>query len=397
MSIRSAIFPFPARLKTSLQFDPVLLTIALTLILGGFVILASASISVSDSATGNPFFYLERQLLAAVIGGVGGFICLFIPMQVWRTLGPLMLLLGLALLLVVLIPGVGHEVNGSRRWIRFGIMNVQVSEPARLCFIIYLAGYLVRRNKEVREEFVGFLRPMLVLSLACVALLAEPDFGAAVVLLCVALTMLFVAGARIRDFLLFFSVATLGMVLLAVASPYRMQRLTGFLDPWSDPFNSGFQLTQSLIAIGRGEWMGVGLGNSVQKLFYLPEAHTDFVFAVFAEEFGLIGSLALIGLFLALLWRVFKLSVRAVNAERYFEAYIAIGLGTWLGLQAFINVGVNMGILPTKGLTLPLVSYGRSSLIVTMIAIALLLRIHHELIVDAKPVNRRSAKARKRS
>jgi len=397
MSIRSATFPFPARLKTSLQFDPVLLTIALTLIFGGFVILASASISLSDNATGDPFFYLERQLIAAIIGGIGGFICLFIPMQVWRTLGPLMLLLGLALLLVVLIPGIGHEVNGSRRWIRFGIMNVQASEPARLCFIIYLAGYLVRRNKEVREEFVGFLRPMLVLSLACVALLAEPDFGAAVVLLCVALTMLFVAGARIRDFFLFFAVASLGMLLLAVASPYRMQRLTGFLDPWSDPFNSGFQLTQSLIAIGRGEWVGVGLGNSVQKLFYLPEAHTDFVFAVFAEEFGLIGSLALIGLFLALLWRVFKLSVRAVNAERFFEAYIAIGLGTWLGLQAFINVGVNMGILPTKGLTLPLVSYGRSSLIVTMIAIALLLRIHHELIVDAKPVNRRSAKGRRRS
>jgi len=397
MSIRTATFPFPARLKTSLQFDPVLLTIALSLILGGFVILASASISVSDNATGDPFFYLERQLIAAVIGGIGGFICLFIPMQVWRTLGPLMLLVGVGLLLVVLIPGVGHEVNGSRRWMRLGIMNVQVSEPARLCFIIYLAGYLVRRNKAVREEFVGFLRPMLVLSLACVALLAEPDFGAAVVLLAVALTMLFVAGARIRDFVLFFSVATLGMALLAVASPYRMQRLTGFLDPWSDPFNSGFQLTQSLIAIGRGEWVGVGLGNSVQKLFYLPEAHTDFVFAVFAEEFGLIGSLALIGIFLALLWRVFKLAVRAVNAERFFEAYIAIGLGTWLGLQAFINIGVNMGILPTKGLTLPLVSYGRSSLIITMIAIALLLRIHHELMVDAKPVNRRSAKKGQRS
>jgi cell division protein FtsW len=208
---------------------------------------------------------------------------------------------------------------------------------------------------------------------------------------------LFVAGARIRDFLLFFSVAIVGMGLLAVASPYRMQRLTSFLDPWSDPFNSGFQLTQSLIAIGRGEWMGVGLGNSVQKLFYLPEAHTDFVFAVFAEEFGLIGSLALIGIFLALLWRVFNLAVRAVNAERFFEAYIAIGLGTWLGMQAFINVGVNMGILPTKGLTLPLISYGRSSLIVTMVAIALLLRIHHELVVDATPVNRRAPAKRKRS
>ncbi len=397
MTVRNATFPFPARLKTSLQFDPVLLTLVLTLLFGGFVILASASISVSDNVTGDPFFYLERQLVAALIGAVGGFICLFIPIQVWRALGPLMLFAGLALLLLVLVPAVGHEVNGSRRWIRFGIMNLQVSEPARLCFIIYLAGYLVRRNKAVREEFMGFLRPMLLLSLACAALLAEPDFGAAVVLLATALTMLFVAGARIRDFLLFFSFAVVGMALLAVASPYRMQRLTSFLDPWSDPFNSGFQLTQSLIAIGRGEWLGVGLGNSVQKLFYLPEAHTDFVFAVFAEEFGLLGSLALIGVFLALLWRVFNLAVRAVNAERFFEAYIAIGLGTWLGLQAFINVGVNMGILPTKGLTLPLVSYGRSSLIVTMIAIALLLRIHHELVVDATPVNRRAPRTRKRS
>ena len=238
---------------------------------------------------------------------------------------------------------------------------------------------------------------MLLLSLACVALLAEPDFGAAVVLLATALTMLFVAGARFRDFLLFFSIGTAGMALLAGASPYRMQRLTGFLDPWSDPFDSGFQLTQSLIAIGRGEWAGVGLGNSVQKLFYLPEAHTDFVFAVFAEEFGLIGSLLLIGVFLALLWRVFKISIRAVNAERFFEAYLAIGLGTWLGLQAFINVGVNMGILPTKGLTLPLVSYGRSSMIITMIAIALLLRIHHELVVDARPVNRRSRPEHRRA
>ena len=397
MTARNATFPFPARLKTALQFDPVLLTIVLTLLFGGFVILASASISVSDNVAGNPFFYLERQLVAALIGAVAGGICLFIPMQVWRTLGPLMLLAGLALLFLVLVPAIGHEVNGSRRWIRLGVMNMQVSEPARLCFIIYLAGYLVRRNKAVREEFVGFLRPMLLLSLACAALLAEPDFGAAVVLLATALTMLFVAGARIRDFLLFFSVAIVGMGLLAVASPYRMQRLTSFLDPWSDPFNSGFQLTQSLIAIGRGELMGVGLGNSVQKLFYLPEAHTDFVFAVFAEEFGLIGSLALIGIFLALLWRVFNLAVRAVNAERFFEAYIAIGLGTWLGMQAFINVGVNMGILPTKGLTLPLISYGRSSLIITMIAIAILLRIHHELVVDATPVNRRAPAKRKRS
>jgi cell division protein FtsW len=389
MTARSASMPFPARLRTEVQLDGVMLALVLGLLLGGFVILASASISISDNASGNPFFYLQRQLLAAALGAVAAAICLFIPMQAWRNLGPLLLLLGVALLVVVLIPGIGYEVNGARRWVRVGIMNLQVSEPARLCFLIYLAGYLVRRSKSLREEFTGFLRPMLVLTLACILLLKEPDFGAAFVLLATALVMLFVAGARIRDFIVFFSAAAAAMLALAITSPYRMKRLTGFLDPWSDPYDSGFQLTQSLIAIGRGEWFGVGLGESVQKLFYLPEAHTDFVFAVFAEEFGLLGSIVLIALFVALLWRVFRLGIRAHDAERFFEAYLAIGLGTWLGVQAFINIGVNMGLLPTKGLTLPLISYGRSSLIVTMAGIGLLLRIHHELAVDASPVNRK--------
>ncbi|HSG97632.1 MAG TPA: putative lipid II flippase FtsW [Woeseiaceae bacterium] len=389
MSSQVASMPFPARLRTELQLDRVLLALVLALLLGGFVILASASISISDNLTENPFFYLQRQLLAAVIGIAAAGACLFIPMQVWRSLGPLMLLLGIALLVVVLAPGIGYEVNGARRWVRVGIINLQVSEPARLCILLYLAGYLVRRSKALREEFVGFLRPMLVLTFACVLLLREPDFGAAVVLLATALVMLFVAGARFRDFIVFFSAAVVGMAALAIASPYRMNRLTAFLDPWADPYNSGFQLTQSLIAIGRGEWFGVGLGESVQKLFYLPEAHTDFVFAVYAEEFGLLGSLLLIGLFLALVWRVFRLGIRAHDAERFFEAYLAIGLGTWFGLQAFINIGVNMGLLPTKGLTLPLISYGRSSLIITLISIGLLQRIHHELTVDAKPVNRK--------
>jgi cell division protein FtsW len=381
--------PFPARLRTELKLDPVLLGIALTLLLGGFVILASASITIADTITGEPFFYIERQLLAAAIGIAAGAGCLFIPLRFWESLGPLMLLAGLALLAVVLVPGVGYEVNGATRWVRIGVMNLQVSEPARLCILLYVAGYTVRQQKALRDSFVGFLRPMLVLSLCCALLLAEPDFGAAIVLLATALVMLFVAGARIRDFLVFFSTALIAMIVLAVTSPYRMKRLTAFLDPWADPYNSGFQLTQSLIAVGRGEWLGVGLGDGVQKLFYLPEAHTDFVFAVYAEEFGLLGSLALIALFLALLWRVFRLAVRAANSERFFEAHLAIGLGTWLGLQAFINVGVNMGMLPTKGLTLPLISYGRSSLIVTIVAIALLLRIHHELAVDARPVNRK--------
>lgn len=393
MSSASITMPFPARLRQPLQFDHVLLTISLALLIGGLVILASASISIADGVGGGPFYYVERQMLAAVIGAAAAFFCLLVPMHVWQSLGPLMLLLGLALLAVVLVPGIGYSVNGSTRWLRVGVMNLQVSEPARLCLLVYVAGYLVRQNKCLRESFGGFLRPMLVLTLACGLLLAEPDFGAAIVLLVTILAMLFVAGARWRDFFLFFGVAFAAMGALAITSAYRVKRLTGFLDPWSDPFNSGFQLTQSLIAIGRGEWLGVGLGGGVQKLFYLPEAHTDFVFAVFAEEFGLLGSVLLIGLFFALLWRIFRLAMRAYEAERHFEAFLAIGIGTWFGLQAFINVGVNMGLLPTKGLTLPLISYGRSSLIVMMIAIGLLLRIHHELAVEARPANRRKPPA----
>jgi cell division protein FtsW len=394
MSLQSATMPFPARLKTPLQFDPVLLGLGLTLLLGGLVILASASVSVSASTADYAFHFVARQAAAAALGGLAAFVCLFVPMHVWQKLGPLMLLAGLALLAVVLLPSVGHTVNGSTRWLRIGFLNLQVSEPARLCILIFLAGHLVRHNRAVRESFTGFLRPTLLLCLACILLLAEPDFGAAIVLLATALAMLFVAGARFRDFCLFFGVAVIAMAALAITSPYRLQRLTGFLDPWSDPYNSGFQLTQSLIAIGRGEWFGVGLGEGVQKLFYLPEAHTDFVFAVYAEEFGLLGSVALIALFLALLWRVFKLAMHAAAADRLFEAYLAVGLGTWLGLQAFINIGVNMGLLPTKGLTLPLVSYGRSSLIVTMIGLGLLLRIHHELVTDTRPAN---VKARRRA
>ena len=277
MTLRSAIMPFPARLRTELKIDTVLLGIVGALLLGGFVILASASISISDNVAGNPFFYIQRQLVAAAIGALAGGVCLFIPMQVWRNLGPLMLLMGLVLLAVVLVPGVGYEVNGSTRWVRVGFMNLQVAEPARLCFLMYLAGYLVRRHKDVREQFVGFLRPMLVLTLACILLLKQPDFGAAIVLLATAMTMLFVAGARIRDFIVFFLLGVVAVAALTIFEPYRMKRLTGFLDPWSDPFDSGFQLTQSLIAIGRGEWFGVGLGDSVQKLFYLPEAPSVWV------------------------------------------------------------------------------------------------------------------------
>jgi cell division protein FtsW len=396
MSISSITMPFPARLRSPLQIDPALLGMAVALLIGGMVILTSASISISDSLHGDPFYYVGRQAIAALLGNAAGFAVLFIPMRFWGNVGPLLLLIGLVLLLAVLIPGVGHSVNGSSRWLQFSVINLQASEPARLCLIIYLAGYLVRQNKCLREQFTGFLRPILVLTLACGMLLAEPDFGATVVLLATAMAMLLVAGARFRDFLIFFGVAVAAMAALAMSSPYRLKRLLGFLDPWSDPYDSGFQLTQSLIAIGRGEWFGVGLGNGVQKLFYLPETHTDFVFAVFAEEFGFFGALVLISLFLALLWRVFMLGIRAAKVERLFEAYVAIGIGTWLGLQAFINIGVNMGLLPTKGLTLPLISYGRSSLIITMVSIGLLLRIHHELVTDSRPANVKKKTGRRR-
>lgn len=392
MTLASATMPFPAQLRTSIRIDPVLLGITLTLLLGGLVILASASISTADNATGDPFFYVSRQFAAAVLGALSAFVCLFVPMYFWRSTGPLMLLFAFGLLIVVLVPGLGYTANGSTRWIRLGALNVQASELSRLCLMIYLAGYLVRHNKTLREEFSGFVKPMIVLFLLCCLLLAEPDFGAAVVLVAVAFAMMFVAGARFRDFFVFLALAVAGGGAMAVSQQYRLERLTGFLDPWADPFDKGFQLTQSLIAIGRGEWLGVGLGNSVQKLFYLPDAHTDFVFAVYAEEFGLLGSIVLIMLFAALIYRIFSLGIRAAKVEHFFDAYLAIGIGTWLGLQAVVNLGVNMGLLPTKGLTLPLISYGRSSMIIAMASIGILLRIHHELVTDGSTPNRRRDK-----
>jgi cell division protein FtsW len=283
------------------------------------------------------------------------------------------------LLLVVLVPGVGHEVNGSRRWVRLAIMNFQVSELARVLLLTYVASYAVRRADELRDTFVGFLRPIGVLGLAAVLLLAEPDFGAATVLMTTGLAVLFLAGARIRHLLLPIVLGAAAMALLAVTSSYRMRRLTAFRDPWQDPFDSGFQLTQSLIAIGRGEWFGVGLGSSVQKLFYLPEAHTDFVFAVLAEEFGFVGVVTVLALFAVLVGRALVIARNAARADLHFQAYLAASIGIWLGLQVFVNVGVNTGLLPTKGLTLPLLSYGGSSMLVTLGWLGVLLRVHHEV------------------
>ena len=363
------------------KIDPVLLLVILMLLMIGLITLSSASSAISENSFGTPFYYLNRQIFAVFLGFISALLCLILPIDYWKKMGPLLLVFGIFLLVIVLIPGFGHTANGSTRWLKLGIINVQVSDPARLCIMVYIAGYLVRRNRQLREGFVGFLRPMLVLGIASILILLETDFGATAVLLVTVLSMLLVAGARIRDFLIFLLSTTAILALLLMQFPSRMRRFSGFLDPWDENvvFNAGYQLAQSLIAIGRGEWLGVGLGNSVQKLFYLPEAHTDFIFAVFSEEFGLIGSIGLISLFVILIWRIFRLAIKSAKADHFFEAYFCIGVGSWLAFQVAINLGVNMGLLPTKGLTLPLISYGRSSIIMTMITLGILLRIYHEL------------------
>lgn len=360
------------------KYDFYLIGLGLFLLGLGLVMVASASVTVADKHFADPLHYFWRQSVAAVLGLSISFVVIQTPLVIWQQISVPLLMLGLFLLVLVLIPGVGREVNGSMRWISFGSLNVQSSEPIKLCVIAYLAGYLVRHRDNVMHSFAGFIRPVGVVTLVAGLLLLEPDYGSAVVLFGTALAMLFMGGVPLSRFLVWMFTATVALISLAILSPYRMQRLTSFIDPWQDPFNSGFQLTQALIAFGRGDWLGVGLGNSVQKLFYLPEAHTDFVFAVFAEEFGLIGSVFLILAFLFLVWRAFVIAKLAEQSGKDFAAYVAYGIGTLIGIQAFINIGVNMGVLPTKGLTLPLISYGGNSMVVSCILIALLVRVELE-------------------
>jgi cell division protein FtsW len=367
-----------------LVLDPVIVAATFCLLLIGLVMVASASLNVAERQTGDPFFHFERQMLSALVGCAFAGALLLVPISLWQRAAPVLLIGSFLLLALVLIPGLGHEVNGSRRWIRLGPVNFQPSELARWLLLNYIAIYAVRHQMELKSSAQGFFKPLAVLLAASLLLLVEPDFGAAVVLCVTGTAVLFVAGARLRDFLTVCAIGGAGIALAAMSSGYRLQRLTAFLNPWADPFNSGFQLTQSLIAIGRGEWFGVGLGSSIQKLFYLPEAHTDFVFAVLAEEFGLFGVVVVVVAFLALMLRSFKLSRIAADAGMPLHACIAAAFGVWLGLQAFINIGVNMGLLPTKGLTLPLMSYGRSSMLVTLAWIGMLLRVHHEVAASGK-------------
>lgn len=368
------------------RVDPAFTTAVVLLLSFGLVMVASASVAVADRLTGVPLHYFYRQSAYALIGLFAALAVIHLPLKLWQLNSFNLLALALLLLAVVLVPGIGEEVNGARRWIDLGLVSVQVSVPARLCLLLYLAGYVVRRQYELRTSLWGVLRPVLPLALACLLMLLEPDYGACAMLFAVAGILLFVAGARLRHLLLLAGSAGTVLVATALSAPYRVERLVSFTDPWAHPFASGFQLTQSLIAIGRGEFFGVGLGNSVQKLLYLPETHTDFLFAILAEEFGLLGSLVIIGLFALVVWRGFAIGARALAAGHAFGAYVAYGLASWVGLQAFVNVGVNMGLLPTKGLTLPLMSYGGSSLVTTCVLVALLLRVDLETrALEAKP------------
>lgn len=364
--------------KRPVNYDFGFILGSLALLLLGLVMVASASINIAQTEFGEPFYFFWRQLAYAGIGVALATVIVFVPISVWQSLSVLLLLLGLGLLILVLVPGIGYEVNGSMRWMSLGNLRFQPSEPMKLFMVLYMAGYLIRRGEEVREAVTGFLKAIAVVCLITGLLLLEPDYGAIVVLFVTVLGMLFLAGVPMRQFFLWVIIVTLALGLLIVLAPYRLARLTAFINPWSDPFNSGFQLTQALIAIGRGELFGVGLGNSVQKLAYLPEAHTDFLFAILAEELGLVGVIIVIGLFAFIVLRAFAIAIRAEQKGLEYASYLAYGFGLMIGLQASINLGVNMGLLPTKGLTLPLMSYGGSSMIVTCVMLALLLRVDYE-------------------
>ncbi len=358
-------------------YDKLLLIIALSLMTIGFIIVTSASIPVAERLHNNPFHFATRHGIYLLISLVVGAVCVQVPMRYWKDYNHWLLFVALALLIVVLF--IGRTVNGSTRWIALGPITIQAAEPAKLFFFCYLASFLVRRYEDVTENWGGFVKPLAVFFVLATLLLQQPDLGTVVVMFVTTVGLLFLAGARLIQFYGLLFTGLLSVVSLIVIAPYRMRRLESFMDPWSDPWNTGYQLTQSLMAFGRGDWFGQGLGNSLQKLEYLPEAHTDFIVAVLAEEFGFIGLIGLLSLIFVMVFRALKLGNRAIKLNRPFEAYFSYGIGIWFSFQTAVNVGASSGMLPTKGLTLPLVSYGGSSLIVMTIAVCVLLRIDYEL------------------
>ncbi len=361
----------------------------------GLITVTSASMDMASIQYGSPFFYAKRHGIYLIAGLVCGALTYQLPLAIWKRSGAILLVVSYCLLILVLVPGVGKEVNGSTRWIHLGFINIQVSELVKVFTLIYVASYLARRAAEVRQSFWGFIKPILVLLVMLCLLLKQPDFGAVVVIMASVFVMIFLAGVRMHHFLLVF----LGSASLATAmvmmSEYRMKRILAYVDPWADQFSSGYQLVQSLIAFGRGEWFGVGLGNSIQKLFYLPEAHTDFIFSIVAEEFGFFGNLIVIVTFIALVIIALRIGRRAEQNGLNFNAYLIYGLGFMIGLQAMVNIGVASGLLPTKGLTLPLISYGGSSMIVVCIMLALIMRADFENQLAETEVQRQQKAPRK--
>lgn len=369
-----------------LQLDKTLMWASIALAILGWLMVTSASMDWAQRRFDNAFYISFRHAAYLLLAGTAAWILVHLPMMFWRKLSAVLIVLSLLSLVVVLIPGVGREINGSTRWLSLGIMNLQPSEFAKLATVLYMAAYLERRRDEVQSKWSGFIKPLIVLSMLAVLLLLEPDFGAVVVMMTTALALLFLGGVKAGQFFLTMVTVLGASVAILVSQPYRMQRLAAYMDPWSEEnvYNGGYQLTQSLIAFGRGEWFGVGLGNSIQKLFYLPEAHTDFVFAIWAEETGILGAGILVMLFMIIFVKALQLGKRAYQQQSFFHAYIAYGMAMLIGFQGFINLGVNMGLLPTKGLTLPFVSYGGSSLLACAIAMALILRVHHEVAEVSK-------------
>ncbi len=358
-------------------FDRQLVWIALGLMLIGLVMVTSASFPISSRLTHQPFHFMFRHALFLLLSLVTSSVVLQIPMRTWLKYSSVMLAISFVLLIVVLLAG--HSVNGASRWIPLGLFNLQPAEVAKLSLFMFMSGYLVRKQDEVQQTFFGgFLKPIMVFGSLAVLLLGQPDLGTVVVMLVTLFGMLFIAGAKLTQFIALMLAGVLAVVALILAEPYRIRRVTSFWDPWEDPFGSGYQLTQSLMAFGRGEWFGQGLGNSVQKLEYLPEAHTDFVFAVLGEELGFVGVVLVLMLIFSLVLKAIFIGKKAFEHKQNFSGYLAFGIGIWFAFQTLVNVGAAAGIVPTKGLTLPLISYGGSSLIIMSVAVSMLLRIDYE-------------------
>lgn len=368
-----------------IQIDMMLVFVIFALLCIGLIMVSSASLEYAAENYHNPYHFVIRQGIFTVLALAAIAVALFVPIDNYQKMGGFWLVISIILLVAVLIPGVGKVVNGSRRWIPFGFINLQVSEVVKLCGLMYFSGYLVKYGEYAKTAFWGVFKPIALLCILALLLLMEPDFGATVVLFTVILGVMFLAGVKLRWFIILILLGGGAATALILHSPYRVERFIGFLNPWVNQYGSGYQLTQSLIAFGRGHWLGLGYGESVQKLFYLPEAHTDFIIAIFSEEFGFAGVLVLLMLYIILIWRGLRIANTAFNLNRLFEAYISYGIIFWIAFQVIVNVGVNVGLLPTKGLTLPLISYGGSSLMVICFALGILLRIDFEnkLILDS--------------